>query len=240
MGKKTKAERRLTARQKRETIQVLEDSRQEVHPFHLFNPDEIGIIMLYKAAFETFEFQYLKICRSLRNYYVGARGAINVMLDPANANMMVLYNDMVHALLTCFEMADTTFTSILDRDTFNDRDVANEKEIRKLVAVFKRTVPWFERLWTTLLEASPFEGVEVWKARPSDPQIPVPEIPEVFKYMCFRADREGQKMTLDPRYFVERLVLGIREFFGVKTDRVGDIMIDQRNPEAWKEFSRNL
>ena len=237
MGKKTKSERRLIARQKRERTQVLVDSREQGHPFNVFHPDQISIIMQYKLDFETFDFQYLKLCRSVYSYYVGARGTIQVLMTPENEAAATQFVDIIHPLHTCLELADTTFTSIVNTDTFADNHIRCEKRLRGLVAFFKRTVPWFEDLWSNIMKLNPYEGIEVWKTRPFNSQSPVPEIPEVFTYMCFRAEREETKMGLDPIFFTEQLVLGMRDFFGVKTDRVGNVMCDDRNPEAWEEFS---
>ena len=104
MGKKTKSERRLIARQKRERTQVLVDSREQGHPFNVFHPDQISIIMQYKLDFETFDFQYLKLCRSVYSYYVGARGTIQVLMTPENEAVATQFVDIIHPLHTCLEI----------------------------------------------------------------------------------------------------------------------------------------
>ena len=85
-------------------------------------------------------------------------------------------------------------------------------------------------------KGKPFEGVEVWKNRGAHPTATVPDIPEVYEYMVFRAEIEGVAMTLEPKYFKYNLAQGVRSFFGIKTDRLGEVMFDDKNPAAWKEY----
>ena len=241
MGKKTKSERRLAARQKRERIQVLEDSRDSRHPFHVFHPDEVEIIMMYKSGFETFEFQYLKICRSVYSHYIGARGTLEMLKTPEEFHVAAEFSEILHPLHRANELADASFTTIVELETFTDIDVANEKRIRKMVTFFKINVPWFEDNWETLLKSNPFEGIEVWKKRFETIRgvevfRPIPEIPEIFTYMCYRAEREEKVMALHPRYFVEKLEMGIMDFYGVKTDQIGNVILDLHNPEAFQQF----
>ena len=59
--------------------------------------------------------------------------------------------------------------------------------------------------------------------------------PEIFRYMVFRAAKEGQDITLDGPWF-QRKLGGVRSFFGVEVDDSGAILSDAKNPVWFAEF----
>ena len=66
---KSKAERRLTKRMNRDNAQILEEIKDPDHPLFMYPTVLVVLILRYKSEFETFEFQYPRICRQLHDYY---------------------------------------------------------------------------------------------------------------------------------------------------------------------------
>lgn len=64
----------------------------------------------------------------------------------------------------------------------------------------------------------------------------LPTTPEIFSYMVFRAEKEGQAFEFDEGWFKDHLVSGVRGFFGVEVDSTGDILKDEKNPIWFAEF----
>ena len=67
---KSKAERRLTKRLRRDHAQILADCNAPDHPLRLFATVEVLLILQYKEEFEMFEFQYPRILRQIHDYCV--------------------------------------------------------------------------------------------------------------------------------------------------------------------------
>ena len=63
--------------------------------------------------------------------------------------------------------------------------------------------------------------------------------PEIFRYMVFRAEKEGQDITLDGPWFQAHLGKGVRRFFGVEVDDSGATLSDAKNPVWFAEFKKS-
>ena len=67
---KSKAERRLTKRLRRDNAQILADCNETDHPFYIFPTVVVVLILQYKDTFETFEFQYRRFLKQIHDFYV--------------------------------------------------------------------------------------------------------------------------------------------------------------------------
>ena len=66
---KTKAERRLTKRLRRDHAQISEDCNDPDHPLYIFAAVEIQLILAYKEECEKFDFEYPRILRQVHDFY---------------------------------------------------------------------------------------------------------------------------------------------------------------------------
>ena len=67
---KSKAERRLTKRLRRDNAQIIADCNATTHPFFIFPTVIVVLILEFKEEFEMFEFQYPRILRQIHDYCV--------------------------------------------------------------------------------------------------------------------------------------------------------------------------
>ena len=68
------------------------------------------------------------------------------------------------------------------------------------------------------------------------PRTTVPENPEIWEYMRFRAEREETGFDLKTSLFRGLLARGCTLFFGATTDQNGNVLSDNKNPEVFEEF----
>ena len=62
------------------------------------------------------------------------------------------------------------------------------------------------------------------------------DTPQVFHYIVFRAEKEGVPFDLQELTFKNLLAAGCRNFFGAKTNELGDVLEDVNNPTVLDEF----
>jgi hypothetical protein len=62
------------------------------------------------------------------------------------------------------------------------------------------------------------------------------EEPEIYRYMQFRAGREGQAFILAPEWFTQRLEQGIRKMFKVQVTSEGEVISDPTHLEILTEW----
>ena len=67
-------------------------------------------------------------------------------------------------------------------------------------------------------------------------ELPVPAIPEIYKYMTFRAGRERVPFTMSVEFFKINLEHGVRSFFGCRVNVNGDVLEDKRKPKILRLY----
>ena len=60
--------------------------------------------------------------------------------------------------------------------------------------------------------------------------------PEIFRYIKFRAEKEGVGFDLGQKFFKKLLASGVRRFFGCETTSGGTVVVDHKQPEILAAF----
>jgi hypothetical protein len=61
-------------------------------------------------------------------------------------------------------------------------------------------------------------------------------VPEVYRYIRWRADKEETGFDLSPSFLKNNIHRGVREYFGVRIDNTGNVLEDRHNPGFVGEF----
>ena len=59
---------------------------------------------------------------------------------------------------------------------------------------------------------------------------------DIFKYLRFRAEEEGEPFSLEVTFFVFWLEMGEREFFKCLVDEEGNVLVDSQNPNCLQRY----
>ena len=243
MGK-SRSERRFSAKQKKDQIQILQDSLELDHPFRVFNPDEIKIILSYKSSFEAFEWHFERLCRTLHSFSVASNVARIMNFDDPD------WTNDEHAFLLLglkrlYDSSDDLFTILIFKETFTNDQVEEVRLDRRMVRLYRENVDGFTAIWDSESKKHVWQGIAYWKAKMTQDfwdernRQNAREVPEVWSYFTFISTEmcaDTPEMPFEPHYFSERLVDGCRNFFGVRTDRCGNVYTDENDPDRLERY----
>ena len=156
--KKTKAERRLAKRLRREHDQIFEEAKVATHPLNIFAEDEVRLILEFKGLMETFEFKLPRICRKLHDQFV-AMEILQIQSARDGAPEEISKNFAEAGYICCLVFDEIVRTETVSQD---DREMCAE-------IVKERTHMKTDDYMNGVIEASvrwnPFRDYAFWKRK---------------------------------------------------------------------------
>ena len=156
--KKTKAERRLAKRLKREHEEIFQDAKVATHPLHIFAEDEVRLILEFRGLMETFEFELPRICRKLHDQFV-AMEVLKIQSARDGAPEEVVQNFAEAGYMNCIVFEEILHTETVtpdDREMYTGliKERTNMKTDDHLNDVMEASMRW-----------NPFRDYAFWKRK---------------------------------------------------------------------------